>query len=55
MGRSVKTTITIDEDLWKKFSIAVIGERGLRKKNDVISRLVKEYVERKESEGKANV
>ena len=55
MGRSVKTTITIDEDLWKKFSIAVIGEKGLRKKNDVIVGLVKEYVERKKLEGKANV
>jgi len=51
MGRSMKTTITIDEDLWKRFSIAVIGEKGLRKKNDVIIELIKEYVEQKESQG----
>ncbi|MCK4320798.1 hypothetical protein KAW11_04195 [Candidatus Bathyarchaeota archaeon] len=51
MGKNVKTTINIDEDLWKRFSIAVIGEKGLRKKNDVVVELVKEYVERKESEG----
>lgn len=49
MGRSVKTTITIDEDLWKRFSIVVIGEKGLRKKNDVIVELVRDYVERKEA------
>ena len=51
MGKSIKTTINIDEDLWKKFSIIVIGEKGLRKKNDVIVELIKEYVERNESEG----
>ena len=50
MGRSIKTTISIDEDLWKRFSIAVIGEKGLRKKNDVIVELITEYVERKKSE-----
>lgn len=50
MGKSVKTTINIDEDLWKRFSIVVIGEKGLRKKNDVIVGLVKGYVERNESE-----
>lgn len=45
---SVKTTITIDEELWKKFSILVIQEKGNRKKNDVIGELIREYVKRKE-------
>lgn len=42
--KSVKTTINIDEDLWKKFSIKVIEEKGGRKKNDVIEELIKKYV-----------
>lgn len=46
--RSVKTTINIDEDLWKKFSILVIQEKGYRKKNDVIEDLIREYVQNKE-------
>jgi metal-responsive CopG/Arc/MetJ family transcriptional regulator len=41
---SVKTTITIDEELWKKFSILVIQEKGNRKKNEVIEQLVREYI-----------
>jgi len=43
---SVKTTITIDEELWKKFSILVIQEKGNRKKNEVIEQLIKEYIRR---------
>lgn len=30
--KKVKTTINIDEELWRKFSIKVIEERGGRKK-----------------------
>lgn len=44
MGKSVKTTINMDEDLWKKFSIKVIQEKGGRKKNDVIEELIKKYL-----------
>ena len=44
MEKSVKTTINIDEDLWKKFSIKVIQEKGGRKKNDVIEELIKKYL-----------
>ncbi len=40
----VKTTIDIEEALWKKFSIKVIEEHGGRKKNDVIEELLKKYV-----------
>ncbi|MEM2961307.1 MAG: hypothetical protein QXU67_06845 [Candidatus Bathyarchaeia archaeon] len=42
----VKTTIEVDDDLWKRFSILVLRERGERKKNEVISELIKDYVER---------
>lgn len=47
---TVKTTITIDEDLWKKFSILVIQEKGYRKKNDVIEGLIREFIQKKEME-----
>ena len=40
----VKTTIEIEDDLYKKFSIKVIQQLGGRKKNDVIAELIKEYV-----------
>ena len=46
MGK-VKTTITINDDLWEKFSICVIKEKGYRKKNDVIEGLIREYVKEK--------
>ena len=45
--RSIKTTITIDEDLWKKFSILVIQEKGHRKKNEVIEHLIREYIKKR--------
>ena len=44
---TVKTTINMDEDLWKKFSIKVIEEHGGRKKNDVIEELIKKYLKEK--------
>jgi predicted CopG family antitoxin len=39
----VKTTITIDDELWKKFSIKVIENYGGRSKTDVIEALVNEF------------
>ena len=42
----VKTTLEVDDDLWKRFSILVLREKGERKKNQVISQLIKDYVER---------
>ena len=39
-----KTSINIDEDLWKKFSIKVIEKHGCRKKNDVIEELLEKYL-----------
>jgi len=41
---TVKTTITIDEDVWKKFTLIVIEKYGYRKKNQVIERLIKEFI-----------
>ena len=43
----VKTTINIDAELWKKFSIKVIERKGYQKKNEVIVNLIKAYVEAK--------
>ena len=45
--KSVKTTINIDEELWKRFSILVIQEEGYRKKNEIIEELIREYIQRK--------
>jgi len=41
----VKTTIDIDDERWKRFSIKVIEEYGGRKKNDVIEALVQAFVD----------
>jgi len=43
----VKTTIELDDDLWKRFSLLVLRERGERKKNEVIAKLIREYVEQR--------
>jgi hypothetical protein len=40
----VKTTIDIDDERWKRFSIKVIEDFGGRKKNDVIEALVEEFL-----------
>jgi len=42
----VKTTLEVDDDLWRRFSILVIREKGERRKNEVIVELIREYVER---------
>lgn len=44
MGKKVKTSLDIDEDLWNGFSIAVIQKEG-NKKKAVIERLIKQYVD----------
>jgi len=43
----VKTTIELDDDLWRRFSLLVLRERGERKKNEVIVELIRKYVEEK--------
>lgn len=52
--RKIKTTINIDEELWKKFSLLVIKERGYRKKNEIIEHLIREFTEERE-EGRITV
>ncbi|MEM2491032.1 MAG: hypothetical protein QXG96_02415, partial [Candidatus Bathyarchaeia archaeon] len=47
----VKTTIEVDDDLWRRFSILVLRERGERKKNETIAELIKEYIERRGMRG----
>ena len=39
----VKTTIEIDDDVWRKFTIKVIENFGGRKKNDILTGLIKEF------------
>jgi len=43
----VKTTIEVDDDLWRRFSLLVLRERGERKKNEVIVEFLRDYVERR--------
>ncbi|MBS7628334.1 hypothetical protein KEJ36_06010 [Candidatus Bathyarchaeota archaeon] len=43
----VKTTIEVDDDLWRRFSLLILRERGERKKNEVIQELLKSYIEQK--------
>ena len=45
MGK-VKTTINIDEELWREFSKIVIDKAGYRKKNQMIEQLIREYIEK---------
>ena len=42
----VKTTIEVDDDLWRRFSIIILQDRGERK-SEVIAELIREYVERR--------
>jgi len=44
----IKTTINIDPELWKRFSILVIKQRGCQKKNEVIEELIRKFVESEE-------
>lgn len=43
----VKTTIEVDDNLWRRFSLLVLRERGERKKNEVILEVLRDYVERR--------
>ncbi len=43
----VKTTIEVDDDLWRRFSLLVLRERGERKKNKVIVEILRNYVEQR--------
>jgi hypothetical protein len=43
----VKTTIEVDDNLWRRFSLLVLRERGERKKNEVIVEILRDYVEQR--------
>jgi len=45
LPKKIKTTITIEEELLKEFSKIVIEKEGLRKKNEIIEKLIKQYVD----------
>ncbi len=45
----MKTTIEIDDRLWKLFSMVVLRERGGRKRGKVIEELIRRYVEARKS------
>jgi hypothetical protein len=47
-NNTVKTTITVDEDLWTRFGIIVLKKHGGRKKKHIVVQLIREYVEKNE-------
>jgi hypothetical protein len=42
--KTVKTTINLDEELWKKFSVKVIQDYGGRRKTDIFEALAEAFV-----------
>ena len=40
----IKTSISVDEELWKKFSISVLKKEGNRKLSEVVENLMKKYI-----------
>jgi len=45
MGK-IKTSINIDESVWKDFSVVVLQKEGGRKLSDVIETLIKQYIKK---------
>lgn len=51
----IKTSITIDEDLWKEWQIFVIGKTGRgRKGSEEIEEALKEYMQNHKSGERVN-
>ena len=42
----IKTSINIDENVWKDFSVIVLQNEGGRKLSDVIETLIKQYIKK---------
>ena len=42
----IKTSINIDENVWKDFSVIVLQKEGGRKLSDVIENLIKQYIKK---------
>lgn len=40
-----KTSVSIDDDLWKKFCSIVVSKYGNRMNSDVLEELIKKYIE----------
>ncbi len=45
MGK-IKTSVNIDENIWKDFSVIVLQKEGGRKLSDVIESLIKQYIKK---------
>jgi hypothetical protein len=43
----IKTSISVDENLWRNFSIAVIQKEGGRKVSETIELLIEQYLKKK--------
>lgn len=43
-----KTTLEVEDDLWKRFSVQVIYKHGNRAKKEVLVELVKAWTEKEE-------
>jgi len=42
----IKTTISIDENLWRNFSIAVLQKDGGRKVSETVEQLIEQYLKK---------
>jgi hypothetical protein len=42
--KKIKTSLSLNETLWKEFSIAVLQKEGNRKLSEVIENLIRQYV-----------
>ena len=42
----IKTTIHVDEELWKNFNVIVIQKVGGRQLSNVIETLIKDYIKK---------
>jgi len=42
----IKTSISIDKDLWRKFSLIVLQKEGNRKLSDIIKTLIEHYIKK---------
>lgn len=45
---NIKTSISVDEKLWKNFSITVLQNEGNRKLSEVIESLIEQYIKNNE-------
>ena len=46
VDNKINTSISVDKDLWKEFSILVLQKEGNRKLSDVIEILIRQYIKK---------